>query len=87
MKIGFGFSSGPRDYDQSLTSIILYATTDNSTTADVRVIIEDEDIVERDEFLNITLNTAQPRVMVNNSTSIIIENDDGEFIVYIPNGV
>ena len=53
----------------------------------MRVIIEDEDIVERDEFLNITLNTAQPRVMVNNSTSIIIENDDGEFIVYIPNGV
>ena len=53
----------------------------------MRVIIEDEDIVERDEFLNITLIIAQPRIMVNNSTSIIIDNDDGELIVFISNGV
>ena len=41
----------------------------------------DEDILERDEVLNIMLSSMETRVEVSNSTSVVILNDDGEFVV------
>ena len=40
----------------------------------------DEDILERDEVLNIMLSSMETRVEVSNSTSVVILNDDGEFV-------
>ena len=52
------------------------------TTAELRITIEDEDILERDEDFVIMLDTMENRVNVANSTSVVILNDDGE-IFYI----
>ena len=38
----------------------------------------DEDILERDEVLNIMLRSMERRVEVSNSTTVVILNDDGE---------
>ena len=50
------------------------------TTAELRIPIVDEDIVERDEVFGITLSTTEARINISNSTSVIIINDDSEFI-------
>ena len=48
--------------------------------AQLRITIVDEDILERDEVFNIMLNSMETRVEVSNSTSVVILNDDGEFV-------
>ena len=40
----------------------------------------DEDVLERDEVLNIMLRSMETRVEVSNSTSVVIKNDDGEHV-------
>ena len=67
---------GPADYDASLMYITLYATTSNMITAELRINIMDEDILERDEDFNIMLSTSETRLTISNSTSVIILNDD-----------
>ena len=69
---------GPADYDDSLMDVTLLATTTSMTTAELRITIEDEDILERDEDFTIMLNTTETRVNIANSTSVVIVNDDGE---------
>ena len=59
----------------------LLATTNNMTTAELRITIEDEDIVERDEDFAIMLDTMETRVNIANSTSVVILNDDGELVL------
>ena len=49
------------------------------TTAELRITIQDEDILERDEDFTIMLNTMENRVNIANSTSVVIVNDDGEY--------
>ena len=41
----------------------------------------DEDTLERDEVLNIMLSSMDTRVEVSNSTTVVILNDDGEFVI------
>ena len=41
----------------------------------------DEDVLERDEVLNIMLSSMDTRVEVSNSTTVVILNDDGEFVI------
>ena len=48
------------------------------TTAELRITIQDEDILERDEDFTIMLNAMETRVIIANSTSVVIVNDDGE---------
>ena len=48
--------------------------------AELRITIKDEDIVERNEDFYIALTTMETRVMIANSTSILILNDDGRFL-------
>ena len=69
---------GPADYDDSLMDVTLLATTNSITTAELRITIQDEDILERDEDFTIVLDTMENRVNIANSTSVIILNDDGE---------
>ena len=69
---------GPADYDASLLYFTLLATTNSMTTAELRITIQDEDILERDEDFTIMLNTMITRVNIANSTSVVIVNDDGE---------
>ena len=40
----------------------------------------DEDILERDEVLNIMLSSMETRVEVSNSTALVIKNDDSEYV-------
>ena len=70
---------GPVDYESSLSTVTIHATTNSATTAELRITIKDEDIVERNEDFNIALTTMETRVMIANSTSILILNDDGRF--------
>ena len=72
---------GPADYDASLMYVTFLATTNNMTTAELRITIEDEDILERDEDFTIMLDTREYRVNIANSTSVVILNDDGELIL------
>ena len=58
--------------------VTLHATTNNMTTAELRITIHDEDILERDEDFTIMLDTMETRVNIANSTSVVIVNDDGE---------
>ena len=67
---------GPADYNASLMYVTLYATTSNMTTAELRINIVDEDILERDEDFNIMLSTSETRLAISNSISVIILNDD-----------
>ena len=60
--------------------VTLLATTNSMTTAELRITIRDEDIVERDEDFTIILNAMEKRVNIANSTSVIILNDDGEIL-------
>ena len=60
--------------------VTLLATTNNMTTAELRITIRDEDIVERNEDFTIILNAMEKRVNIANSTSVIILNDDGEIL-------
>ena len=60
--------------------VTLLATTNNMTTAELRITIRDEDIVERDEDFTIILNAMENRVNIANSTSVVIVNDDGEIL-------
>ena len=72
---------GPADYDASLMYVTLLATTNSMTTAELRISIQDEDILERDEDFTIMLNTMETRVNIANSTSVIIVTDDSELIL------
>ena len=75
---------GPADYDASLMYVTLLATTNSMTTAELRITIQDEDILERDEDFDIMLDTTETRVNIANSTSVVIVNDDGELILRNP---
>ena len=59
--------------------LTLFPTTNSATTAELRIRIEDEDILERDEDFVIILNTMEARVEITNTTSVLILNDDGEY--------
>ena len=72
---------GPDDYDASLMDVTLLATTNSMTTAELRITIQDEDILERDEVFTIMLDTMETRVNIANSTSVVILNDDGELVL------
>ena len=72
---------GPADYDASLMYVTLLATTNSMTTAELRITIKDEDILETDEDFTIMLDTMETRVNIANSTSVVILNDDGEWIL------
>ena len=72
---------GAADYDTNLMYATLLTTTNNMTTAELRITIQDEDILERDEVFTIMLNTMETRVNIANSTSVVIVNDDGELIL------
>ena len=78
---------GPADYDNSLMSVTLLATANNMTSAELRITIQDEDILERDEDFDIMLDTTETRVNIANSTSVVIVNDDGELISRNPHPV
>ena len=58
--------------------VTLLATTNSMTTAELRITIQDEDILEIDEDFVIMLDTMETRVNIANFTSIVILNDDGE---------
>ena len=58
--------------------VALLATTNSMTTAELRITIEDEDNLERDEDFTIMLDAMVTRVNIANSTSVVIVNDDGE---------
>ena len=75
---------GPADYDDSLMSVTILATTNSMTTAELRITIQDEDILERDEDFDIILDTMETRINIANSTSVVIVNDDGELILRNP---
>ena len=49
------------------------------TTAELRITIQDEDILERDEDFNIMLNALDTRIQITNSTTVLLLNDDGMF--------
>ena len=78
---------GPADYDDSLMDVTLLATTNSMTTAELRITIQDEDILEIDEYFTIALDTTETRVTIANSTSVVIVNDDGELILRNPHQV
>ena len=58
--------------------VTLYATNNNMITAELRINIVDEDILEKDEDFNIMLSTSETRLEISNSTSVTIVNDDGK---------
>ena len=62
--------------------VTLLATANSMTTAELRITIQDEDILEIDEYFDIMLDTMETRVNIANSTSVVILNDDGE-IFYV----
>ena len=62
--------------------VTLLATTNSMTTAELRITIQDEDILEIDEDFVIMLDSMETRVNIANSTSVVILNDDGE-IFYV----
>ena len=47
------------------------------TTADLRITIQDDDILERNEDFNIMLDTMETRIQITNSATVLILNDDG----------
>ena len=55
----------------------MHATTNGTTKADLRITIMNEDMVERTEDFSVALTTVESRVMIANSTTILILNDDG----------
>ena len=61
--------------------VTLLVTTNSMTTAELRITIQDEDILERDEDFTIMLDTMMTRVNIANSTSVVIVNNDGELIL------
>ena len=61
--------------------VTLLATTNSMTTAELRITIQDEDILERDEYFTIMLDTMENRVNIANSTLVVILNDDGELVL------
>ena len=61
--------------------VTFLATTNSMTTAVLRITIQDEDILERDEDFTIMLNTMETRVNIANATSVIIANDDGKAFI------
>ena len=61
--------------------VTLLATTNSMTTAELRITIQDEDILERDEYFTIMLDTMETRVNIANSTLVVILNDDGELVL------
>ena len=61
--------------------VTLIHTTNSMTTAELRITIQDEDILERDEDFTIMLDTMENRVNIANSTSVVILNDDGELVL------
>ena len=58
--------------------VTLLATTNSMTTAELRITIQDEDILEIDEDFVIMLDSMETRVNIANYTSVVILNDDGE---------
>ena len=71
--------AGPADYDVSLMYVTLASTTESMTTAELRITIHDDGILERDEDFTIMLHTMENRVNIANSTSVVILDDDGEY--------
>ena len=69
------FTVGSAHHDASLMYVTLLATTNSMTTAELRITIQDEDILERDEDFTIILDTMESRVVIANSTSVIILDD------------
>ena len=69
---------GPSDYDDIPATITLPGTNNSRTTAELRITIKDEGILERDEYFGIELNSVETNIEIANSTSVIILNDDGE---------
>ena len=63
--------------------VTLLATTNSMTTAELRITIQDEGILERDEDFTIELDTTETRINIANSTSVVIVNDDGEYVIQI----
>ena len=61
--------------------VTLLATTNSMATAELRITIEHEDTLERDEDFTIMLDTMETRVNIANSTSVVILNDDGELVL------
>ena len=61
--------------------VTLLATTNSMATAELRITIEHEDILEGDEDFTIMLDTMETRVNIANSTSVVILNDDGELVL------
>ena len=49
-------------------------------TEDLRINIVDEDILENDEVFDIVLSTSSSRLAISNSTSVIIVNDECEYL-------
>ena len=47
-------------------------------SVNLTIAIMNDEILERDEDFTIMLNSSQDRVVIANSTSIIIQNDDSE---------
>ena len=74
---------GPADFDASLMYVTLLATTNSTTTAELRITIQNEEILEIDEDFTIMLDTMENRVNITNSTSVVILNDDGEYVIQI----
>ena len=73
------FTVGPADYDSSLTSVTLYGTTNSTATTELRIALTDESILEREEKFSLMLSSNTTRIIViANSTSVNIINDDGE---------
>ena len=72
--------AGVFDYDPSLVHATLFATTNSTASFELRVIIENDIIVEADENFSITLISPMTRIIIANSTSVIIVNDDGELL-------
>ena len=73
------FTVGPADYDSSLTSVTLYGTTNSTATTELRIALTDENILEREEKFSLMLSSNTTRIIIiANSTSVNIINDDGE---------
>ena len=64
-------------------SVTLYTTTNSVTMVELRINIVDEDILENDEDFNIMLSTSETRLAISNSTSVIILNDECEYLLYM----
>ena len=60
-------------------SVTLYGTTNSTTTTELRIALKDENILEREENFRLVLTSNFTRVIIANSTSVNIINDDGEY--------